>query len=84
MYVLYWYVYKEAEADVPKPDYCSNAVTCNGVTVFVTFSVFSRVFDYFLKWVIVVGIKYKTCDVFTWVFSYFLKYSVFVEIYFHK
>jgi len=41
------------------PDYGSNAVTCNGVTVFVTFSVFFVVFDYNFRTVIVTGIKYN-------------------------
>ncbi len=35
--------------EVEQTDYCSNAVTCNGVTVFVTIFVFFGVFDYILK-----------------------------------
>ncbi len=62
-------------------DYCINAFTCNGVTVFVTFSVLLHVFDYILRRVIVMGIKYKYFDVFAEIFRYFFKYSVFVEKY---
>ena len=34
---------------IVEADYCSNAVTCIGVTVFVTFLVLFHVFDYFLR-----------------------------------
>jgi len=65
-------------------DYCSNAVTCNGVTVFVTFSVLLQVFDYILWRVIVIVIKYNYFDVFAKVFRYFFKYSVLVDKYLSK
>ncbi len=45
-------------------DDCSNAVTCNGVTVFVTFSVLFCVFDYIFRKVFVTGIEYKIPEVF--------------------
>jgi len=64
-----------------KADYCSNAVTCNGVTVFVTFSVLFCVFDYNLRRAIVTVIKYNYFDVFAKVFRYFFKYSVLLEKY---
>ena len=62
-------------------DYCSNAVTCNGVTVFVTFLVLLSVFDYILRRVIVTVIKYNYFVVFAQIFRYFFKYSVLVEKY---
>jgi hypothetical protein len=63
----------------PWPDYCSNAVTWNGVTVFVTFSVLFCVFDYISRRVIVTVIKYNYFHVFAKVFRYFFKYSVLLE-----
>ena len=58
------------------PDYGSNGVTCNGVTVFVTFSVFFVVFDYNFRTVIVTGIKYNFLEVFNYLLNYFFKYTV--------
>jgi hypothetical protein len=69
---------------IPAPDYCSNAVTCNGVTVFVTIFVFFGVFDYIFKRGIVTGIKYKIFEVFRYLLSSFFKYSVLSKNYFKK
>ncbi len=56
-------------------DYCSNAVTCNGVTVFVIFFVFFGVFNYIFGGGIGTGIEYNFFEVFTYLLSSFLKYS---------
>jgi len=60
-------------------DYCRNAITCNGVTVFITFLVLFVVFDSIFNRVIVVAIDYKMFKVFTWILCYFFKYSVLAE-----
>ena len=60
-------------------DYCSNAVTCNGVTVFVTFWVLFAVFDSNFYRVLVTGFEYKINVVFTDLLRYFFRYSVFRE-----
>ncbi len=43
----------------------SNGVTCNAVTLFVTFLVFFGLFDYFFRTGIVTGINYIIFEVFT-------------------
>jgi len=57
-----------------------NSVTCNGVTEFVTFSVFFVVFDCNFRTVIVKGIKYNILDVFYYFLQkHFFNYSVLSE-----
>ncbi len=67
-----------------KSDYCSNAVTCNGVTVFVPFSVILYVSEYIFGAVIVTVIKYFFNNVFANVTNYCSKGIVTSVFSYHK